>query len=252
MKKPPIIAGNWKMNKTPSEGISFINDIQNSVKRIKNLKVIFAPPATGIYNIKLNSPFHLAAQNCHWEYSGAFTGEISVAMLKDCGADYIIIGHSERRQIFNESNNWVNKKIKAVHAHGLKPIFCIGETLQDREAGLTETVLENQLIEGLDSLDSIDGFVIAYEPIWAIGTGKTANIDQIQIAHNFIKSVLKKIYPDSFNCHILYGGSVNPKNAKEIIQIKGVDGFLIGGASLDLESFVSIIQTVEMIKEKNI
>ena len=247
MKKQPIIAGNWKMNKNPSEGKLFIDDVQKNISEINNLFIIFFPPSTGLYNVQLKSPCYLGAQNCHWEKSGAYTGEISIDMLKDCDVSYTIVGHSERRQIFKESDQWVNKKIRTLLANNIKPILCIGETLQEREAMKTENILENQLQKGLAGIEFLDNCIIAYEPIWAIGTGKTANKDQIKMAHGYIKTVLKKIYPDSFNCHILYGGSVNPKNAKELIQIKGVDGFLIGGASLDIKSFVSIIKIVSNI-----
>ena len=245
MNKIPIVAGNWKMNKTPSQGKEFIYDIENLVPTIRNTKVIFFPAYPGLFDIKLNSPFHLGAQNCHWEDSGAFTGEISIEMLRECRVEYIIVGHSERRQLFNENDNIINKKIKAILSSNLKPILCIGETLEHRKSGLTEEFLQNQLEKGLEGVDSIDDCIIAYEPIWAIGTGETADKDQIYRAHNFINSVLKKLYPESYNCHILYGGSVNTENAKDLIQIIGVDGFLIGGASLDKDSFISIINHVE-------
>ena len=245
MNKKPIVAGNWKMNKTPSQGKEFIHDIEKLVPDIQNTKVIFFPAYPGLFDIKINPPFYLGAQNCHWEDSGAFTGEVSIEMLRECYVEYIIIGHSERRQLFNENNNNINKKIKAILSENLKPILCIGETIEHRNSGLTEDFLQNQLVEGLEGVESIDDCIIAYEPIWAIGTGETADKDQIYNAHNFINSVLKKLYPESNNCHILYGGSVNTENAKDLIQIIGVDGFLIGGASLDKDSFISIINHVE-------
>ena len=192
MKKQPIIAGNWKMNKNPSEGKLFIDDVQNVVSEINNLSIIFFPPSTGLYNIQLRRPFYLGAQNCHWEKSGAYTGEISIDMLKDCDVNYTIVGHSERRQIFKESDQWVNKKIRTLLANNIKPILCIGETLQERESMQTENVLEEQLNKGLSGLQSLENCVIAYEPFWAIGTGKTANKDQIKKAHEYIKAVLKK------------------------------------------------------------
>ena len=245
MKKKPIVAGNWKMNKTPSRGREFILDIENMVSDIKNTEVIFFPAFPGLFDLPLSYPFYLGAQNCHWEDSGAYTGEVSIEMLKECNVEYIIVGHSERRQLFNENDFMINKKIKAILSADLKPILCIGETIEDRSSGLTENFLENQLEKGLDGVESINGCIIAYEPIWAIGTGETADKDQIYKAHNFIKSVLKKLFPESNNCHILYGGSVNTENAKDLIQIIGVDGFLIGGASLDRNSFASIIKHVE-------
>ena len=245
MNKKPIVAGNWKMNKTLSQGKEFIHDVKNLVPSLHNTEVVFFPTYPGLVNMKLSSPFHLGAQNCHWEKSGAFTGEISIEMLRECSVEYIIVGHSERRQLFNENDHMINKKIKAILSSNLKPILCIGETIEDRNSDLTEDVLKNQLLKGLEGVKSINDCIIAYEPIWAIGTGETADKDQIYKAHNFINSVLKKVYPESDNCHILYGGSVNTENAKDLIQIIGVDGFLIGGASLDKDSFVSIINHVE-------
>ena len=240
-----IIAGNWKMNKTPLEGKLFINELKSMVEGIQNTKVIFFPAYTGLADIVVQAPFYLGAQNCHWEGSGAFTGEISIEMLKDCNVNYIIVGHSERRQLFKETDKDINNKIKAILTSKLKPLICIGESIEDRNAMLTENFLQRQLEEGLEGVKSINDCIIAYEPIWAIGTGETANKDQISDAHEFIKSVLKNLYPESYNCPILYGGSVNSRNAKELIQIKGVDGFLIGGASLNIESFTSIINNIE-------
>ena len=245
MNKKPIVAGNWKMNKTPSQGKEFIHVIENMVPDLQNTEVVFTPAYPGLFDLKLRSPYHLGAQNCHWEDSGAFTGEVSIEMLKECCVEYIIVGHSERRQLFNENDNMINKKIKSILSADLKPILCIGETIGDRNSGMTERVLENQIKKGLEGVESLNGCIIAYEPIWAIGTGETADEDQIFRAHNFINSVLKKLFPESNNCHILYGGSVNIENAKDLIKIIGVDGFLIGGASLDKDSFVSIINHVE-------
>ncbi len=245
MDKKSIIAGNWKMNKTPAEGKRFISDVKNIVKDVQLTEIIFFPAYTGLLGTQLNYPFHLGAQNCHWKKSGAFTGEVSIEMLNECKVEYILVGHSERRQFFNETDGIINKKIRSIKSSNLKPILCIGETIEDRNSGLTEDFLERQLVRGLEGINSIENFVIAYEPIWAIGTGVTANEEQIYNAHSFLKSLLKKLYPNTNNCPILYGGSVNTKNAKELIQISGVDGFLIGGASLDLESFISIIKDVE-------
>jgi len=252
MTKKPIIAGNWKMNKNPSEGNSFINEVRNLLLDIKNVSVIFAPPFTGLYRIDLKPPFFTAAQNCHWESTGALTGEISVGMIKDCGAQYVIVGHSERRKVFSEPDKWINKKIQSVLTESLSPILCIGETLEERNSGKTEFVLEKQLRKALINIKSIDNCIIAYEPVWAIGTGKTANYDQIDNAHKFIHKFLGKLYPDESKIHVLYGGSVNEGNAEDLIKIKGVNGFLIGGASLDAESFTSIIQSIEIYMENNI
>ena len=245
MDKKNIVAGNWKMNKTPLEGKRFIREVKSIIKDIHCTEIIFFPAFTGLFDTQLNNPFHLGAQNCHWETSGAFTGEISIEMLNECEVEYILVGHSERRQLFNETDAVINKKIRSIQSSKLKPILCVGETIDDRKSGLTKDFLKGQLVKNLEGIDSIENFIIAYEPIWAIGTGETANKEQIYNAHTYIKSILKKLYPNKNNCPILYGGSVNTKNAKDLIQISGVDGFLIGGASLDKDSFTSIVRDVE-------
>ncbi len=250
MKKKPIIAGNWKMNKTPTEGGSFVDRTVNLLLDIKHVSVIFAPPFTGLFDMDVKPPFYSAAQNCHWEDSGAFTGEISVSMIRDCGAEYVILGHSERRHVFGESDDWVNRKVKAVLDGGLKPILCIGETLGQREAGQTDLVLESQLELGLKDVAELEHCVIAYEPIWAIGTGVTADSEQVKLAHQAVRKILVELYPGSDDIQVLYGGSVNPGNAEELISVPGVNGFLIGGASLDVDSFTSITQTVDNIQER--
>ena len=248
MKLTPIVAGNWKMHKTPSEGASFVETTVNLLLDIKHVSVIFAPPFTGLFDMDVNPPFYSAAQNCHWEGSGAFTGEISVSMIQDCGAEFVILGHSERRHVFGESNGWINRKVRAVLAGNLKPILCIGETLDQREAGQTDLVLKEQLEQGLGGVETLENMVIAYEPVWAIGTGVTANNDQVEEAHASVRIFLKELYPESDIIHVLYGGSVNPGNAEELIQIPGVNGFLIGGASLDVGSFTSITRIVEHVQ----
>ena len=249
MKKIPIVAGNWKMNKLPSEGMSFVDEVTKLVLDIRSVSVIFAPPFTGLFEMNVEPPFHAAAQNCHWEESGAFTGEISIPMIKDCGVNYVIVGHSERRHVFGETNEWVNKKVKGLLSHGLNPILCIGETIDQRKSGETEIVLKHQLEKGFDSIDDIRDCIIAYEPVWAIGTGVTANIEQVEIAHEVIREIIGKSHGTGNDTHILYGGSVNSDNARDLIQTKGVDGFLIGGASLDANSFASVIRTVEEVQE---
>ena len=249
MKKMPIVAGNWKMNKLPSEGMSFVDEVTKLVLDIRSVSVIFAPPFTGLFEMNVEPPFHAAAQNCHWEESGAFTGEISIPMIKDCGVNYVIVGHSERRHVFGETNEWVNKKVKGLLSHGLNPILCIGETIDQRKSGETEIVLKHQLEKGFDSIDDIRDCIIAYEPVWAIGTGVTANIEQVEIAHEVIREIIGKSHGTGNDTHILYGGSVNSDNARDLIQTKGVDGFLIGGASLDANSFASVIRTVEEVQE---
>jgi len=249
MEGKPIIAGNWKMHKTTNEGSAFAMSVQNILVDIKNVSVVFSPPFIGLFELEVESPFFKAAQNCHWEDHGAFTGEISTSMIKSCGAEFVIIGHSERRQYFGDSNKWINKKIKSVLAEELNPIFCIGETLDERESGKTEERLRNQIVKGLDGLKDLNKIVIAYEPVWAIGTGKTANNLQIREAHSYIKKVIKGLYPSIQDIQVLYGGSVKPSNAGELICVPHVDGFLIGGASLDVDSFSSIVQIVEDIQE---
>ena len=248
MVRRPIVAGNWKMNKDPLDGFSFVDEVQNLLLDIKHVSIIFAPPFTGLFEMKVKPPFYSAAQNCHWEANGAFTGEISVSMIKGCGAKYVIIGHSERRHIFGESNEWVNKKLKATLDKGLSPILCIGETIEQRKTDQTEQILREQLEKGFDSIDSFEDCIIAYEPVWAIGTGMTADNEQVRSAHNVIRDILG----NNDDIHILYGGSVNSGNVEDLIKVPGVDGFLIGGASLDLDSFTSIARTVEMVQEKKL
>ena len=169
-------------------------------------------------------------------------------MIRDCGAEFVIIGHSERRHVFGESDEWINRKVKAVLAGNMKPILCIGELLNQRDAGQTEMVLKSQLEQGLAGVEALENIVIAYEPVWAIGTGVTANANQVESAHSSVRNILKELYPGSGAIHVLYGGSVKSGNAEELIQIPGVNGFLIGGASLDVESFTSITRTVETVQ----
>ena len=250
MKSIPIVAGNWKMHKTIEEGISFVGEIQNRILDTVDAKVIFCPPFTALFPIvdaMRQHPFGVGAQNVHHESHGAFTGEISIDMLKSAGVDYVIIGHSERRHVFGETDRWINKKIHAVIESGLIPMFCIGETLEDRQSGQTSAVLKAQIELGLSGLSEInpDRFIVAYEPVWAIGTGETASVEQIETAHKDVKAILASLFEtNGAHIPILYGGSVNAKNAKSLIQAEGVDGFLIGGASLKIESFCHIIETV--------
>ena len=169
-------------------------------------------------------------------------------MIRDCGAEFVIVGHSERRHVFGESDEWINRKVKAVLAGKMKPILCIGELLNQREAGQTELVLKSQLEQGLAGVEALENIVIAYEPVWAIGTGVTANANQVESAHSSVRNILKELYPESDTIHVLYGGSVKSGNAEELIQTPGVNGFLIGGASLDVKSFASITRTVETVQ----
>ena len=252
MNITPIVAGNWKMHKTPSDGKSFISETIDMLLNIEHISIIFGPPFTGLFDMDVKPPFHKAAQNCHWEEQGAFTGEISVAMIKDCGAAYVILGHSERRNIFVESDRDINRKVHAVLKGGLKPIFCIGETLEQREAGQTKVVLRNQLEQGLTGVSSLRNVVIAYEPVWAIGTGVTAQEDQVQTAHATVRQILADRFDENDSVPVLYGGSVKPDNAELLIQVPGVNGFLIGGASLDAASFTSIANSVEQVQMRKL
>jgi len=249
MSRKPIVAGNWKMHKNTNEGINFASSVQNKLLKVGNVTVIYAPPFTGLFQLKVSPPYHKSAQNCHWEEKGAFTGETSVSMIKACGAEYVIVGHSERRQYFGETDELVNKKISAIISSDLDPIFCIGETLSQRESGETASVLKKQICDGLNNIESLSSIIIAYEPVWAIGTGLTADAEQIEKAHSHIVNVVSELYK-KINVRVLYGGSVNSNNADQLIKIPKVDGFLIGGASLDVESFSSIIQIVEDNEEK--
>ena len=241
-----IVAGNWKMNKTPKNGKQFISEVMANVDEIINVDIIFCPPFTGLYNLDISSPFYLGAQNCYFKDSGAYTGEISLSMLLECNVDYVIIGHSERRQIFNERNDSINKKVIKVIESGIKPILCIGETIDEMNAGKAYDIIKEQLISGLNNIESLSNIIIAYEPVWAIGTGLTASIEQINESNIFIRKILSQLFDDkeSENTPILYGGSVSSTNANELISIDSVNGFLIGGASLDVVKFTEVIKIV--------
>lgn len=252
----PIVIGNWKMNKTAAEGISLAKALDLEI-RSKNLEsiaeIIIAPPFITIRSIaeilrQSSSSIKLGAQNLHWEDFGAFTGEISPMMLKEAGAEYAILGHSERRQLFHETNDKINQKIKAALKHQLIPIFCLGETLAERETGKINEILTNQLNEGLNSLTSneISKIIIAYEPVWAIGTGKTASPDQAEEVHLFLRELITDKYGQSKakEIKLLYGGSVNGNNSRELLQKPNIDGALVGGASLKSDDFVAIITSL--------
>tara|TARA_B100002051_G_scaffold172785_1_gene163434 strand:- start:198 stop:941 length:744 start_codon:yes stop_codon:yes gene_type:complete len=241
-----IVAGNWKMNKTPKNGKLFISDVLADINEIINIDIIFFPPFTGLYNLDIYPPFYLGAQNCYFKDNGAYTGEISLSMLLECNVNYVIIGHSERRQIFNEKNDLINKKVLKVIESGIKPILCVGETIDEMNAGKAYDIIKEQLISGLNGTKSLSNIIIAYEPVWAIGTGLTASSEQINDIHKFIRKILSQLFDEkeSKNTPILYGGSVNSSNANELISIDGVNGFLIGGASLDIVKFSEIIRVV--------
>ena len=251
MIKKPIVAANWKMYKTPQEGVDFISELSNLLLDKEKPTIIFCPPFTSLFHINemiSDLDMSLGAQNVYFEKEGAFTGEISVNMLKSCSVQYVIIGHSERRHIFNESNKDTNRKIHTVLDNEIIPIFCVGEKLDDRESNNTRTILLEQLEEGLAgvNIDALDRIIIAYEPVWAIGTGVNALPNQVQESHEMIRDILMELYDNNLNIDIpiLYGGSVKPDNSEELINTKGVDGFLIGGASLNSDTFSKIIEIV--------
>ncbi|MGB7294474.1 MAG: triose-phosphate isomerase, partial [Candidatus Aminicenantales bacterium] len=248
-KKPPFIVGNWKMHMTTAEAKKLAKAIAKAASGLSGAEMVLAPPYTALSKVGKaleDSPVQLAAQNLHWEDQGAFTGEVSAPMLKDAGCRYVIIGHSERRQYFGETDAGVNRKIRAALRSGVIPVVCIGESLAERERGETMTVVSRQLQNGLDGI-SPEGFepmIIAYEPVWAIGTGKTASPAQAEEVHAHIRSELTRKYGNSpAGCAIiLYGGSVKPANAFALLSERNIDGFLVGGASLEAESFVEIVQ----------
>lgn len=245
----PLIAGNWKMYKTPDEAVETAQQLVEHVADVNDVDIMIAPTFTAlvpVFNVIQKSPVALGAQNLFWENEGAYTGEISAAMLKSAGCQYGIIGHSERRQYFGETNETVNKKIQAAIRAGLKPVFCVGETEKEREAEQTLSVLDKQVKNGLEGLvsEQLDMLIIAYEPVWAIGTGKTATEEQAQEVHQFIRSLVEKNFgrPLSDSIRILYGGSVKPDNIAGLMAMPDIDGALVGGASLNAESFSKIVR----------
>jgi triosephosphate isomerase len=245
----PLIAGNWKMYKTPEEAADTARQLVELVTGVTDVDVMIAPTyaALGpVFNVIQNSPVGLGAQNLFWEDEGAYTGEISAPMLKAVGCQYGIIGHSERRQYFGETDETVNKKIEAAIQAGLKPVFCVGETEKERDDEQTFSVLDKQVRKGLEGLvsDQLDTLIIAYEPVWAIGTGKTATDDQAQEVHQFIRSLVEKNLGNKLSdaIRILYGGSVKPDNIAGLMSMPDIDGALVGGASLDAESFSKIVK----------
>jgi triosephosphate isomerase len=243
-----IVAGNWKMNKTASEAAALIVGIKKEVAGITKVDVVVCPPFTDLKDAAAataGSNVDLGAQNIHWEASGAFTGEISAAMLKDLGVTYVIIGHSERRQYFGETDETVNKRTKAALAAGLTPIVCVGETLSERDGGKMESVVVRQVKAGLADLGAdLKKIVVAYEPVWAIGTGRTASPAQAQEVHALIRRTLAEISSGDVanSIRIQYGGSMKPDNAKELMSQPDIDGGLIGGAALKADSFAAIIK----------
>lgn len=244
-----IIAGNWKMNNDLNATQNLISNLAKSLNNSENCDIIICPPFTSLSKANSqikNTAIKLGAQNMYFENEGAYTGEISAQMLKSVGCEFVILGHSERRAIFNESDSLINKKIKKAISSGLKPIFCVGESLEQREKGVTKDIIKTQVTEGLKdiSTEEIKTLIIAYEPVWAIGTGKNATPEQAQEVHEFIRSLIKEKYSDGAaeNMIIQYGGSVKPDNAKDLLSQQDIDGALVGGASLKADSFLGIIR----------
>ncbi len=254
----PFIAGNWKMHKTIPEAVEMVKALKEESPQLTDAELVVIPPYTMLSEVKKvieGSTVQLGAQNIFWEEKGAFTGEVSPPMLKDAGCQYVTIGHSERRQYFGETNETVNKKIKAALAHELTPIMCIGESLEEREKGNTMDKVENQINSGLEGLgkDEIRRIVIAYEPIWAIGTGVTATPSQAEEVHSFIREKLTEKYGNEIASYaiILYGGSVKPANTYSILKENNINGALVGGASLEADSFIQITkEAIKAYKEK--
>ena len=247
--RKPLIAGNWKMYKTGPEAAATAAALVELLPADINVDVMIAPPFTALSAVAeavAGSVVALGAQNLHWEIEGAFTGEISPLMLTAAGCTHVIIGHSERRQFFGETDTTVNRRIRAACAHRLVPVFCIGETEQERDAGQTFSVLDKQIKNGLEDLfaTGLERLVIAYEPVWAIGTGKTATKDQAQEAHHFIRRTVADLFGPELaaTVRILYGGSVKPDNAADLMAMADIDGALVGGASLEADSFSRIVQ----------
>jgi triosephosphate isomerase len=245
----PVIAANWKMFKTTHEALAYVRELGALVKDVRGVEIVVAPPFTALATAAeaaRNTAIGIAAQNMSAEKEGAFTGEISAAMLKDAGATYVILGHSERRKLYGETDASINRKVHAALAAELIPIVCVGETLEEREGGQMPDVLDRQIKDGLDGLtgDQVRGIIIAYEPVWAIGTGRNATPEQADEAHRHIRTRLRQWFGAEVAdaCRIQYGGSVKPDNITALVALPDVDGALVGGASLQVGSFVDIIK----------
>jgi len=250
-----LIAGNWKMNKTPADGTALVSEIITEIGRQTDVDVVVCPPFTALESVGRSlegSNVKLGAQNMHFEISGAFTGEVSAPMLRDLFVTHVILGHSERRALFGETDAQINQKVLTAIKNQLRPILCVGETLAEREAGDTLKVVQTQLEAGLEGVgkDHAPSVVIAYEPVWAIGTGKVATSDQAQEVHAFIRGLLIKLFGEAVaqKVRILYGGSMKPSNAPELLAQKDIDGGLIGGASLESRSFVDLVKAAAEVK----
>jgi triosephosphate isomerase len=246
--RQPIIAGNWKMYKTVSEAVKYVKEFRSLVKDVGDVEIVLAPPLTALHAVAeavRNTNVGIASQDLYWEREGAFTGAVSAQMVREAGAEYAIIGHSERRTLFGETDASVNRKTAAAFAAGLTPIVCIGETLDQRERQETFAVLDRQIKDGLDGItaEQMTHLVLAYEPVWAIGTGRNATPEQAAEAHGHIRARLRQWFGTNAAdlCHILYGGSVKPNNIRELITQPDVDGALVGGASLDVRGFTDIV-----------
>lgn len=245
----PMMAGNWKLHKTMAESLELVQGLKNKLSDVNDTDIVVAPVFTALSRVSetlSGSNITVAAQNCYPEKTGAFTGEVSPYILKDVGCRYVIVGHSERRQIFGETDALINRKIKSLLNEGLRPIFCIGETLAERESGQMFEVLTEQVREGLAGVGAADmlNAVVAYEPVWAIGTGKTASNEQAEEAHAFIRGLLQGIFDEATAAatRILYGGSVKPDNVDGLMAQEDIDGTLVGGASLKVDDFVRIVR----------
>jgi triosephosphate isomerase len=243
-----IVAGNWKMYKTPAEAVSLVTEILRTAPPRNDREVVVCPPFTALSRVSQvlrGSRIILGAQNVHWEKEGAYTGEISASMLKEVGCEYVIVGHSERRQYFREDESLISNKLRAVFASQMTPILCVGEKLEDRESGRTDDILRAQTNGALGQFDvtQVRGLVVAYEPVWAIGTGKTATPQMAVKAHTFIRRLLGDMFGPAFasETRIQYGGSVKPENAAELLNESEIDGALVGGASLKADSFLRIV-----------
>jgi len=247
--RQPLIAGNWKMFKTVHEAVVHVKELRAEVKDVQGVDIVVAPTATALFaaaEAARNSNVAIAGQNCHWEKDGAFTGEVSAGMVREAGAEYVILGHSERRTLFGDTDQTVNRKVHAALAAGLVPILCVGETLAQRDAGQTLEVLDLQLTRGLDGVpaEAVANMVVAYEPVWAIGTGRNATPAQAQEAHAHLRGRLRSWFgaDAAGQCHVIYGGSVKPGNAAALLGQPDIDGALVGGASLDVAGFVQIVR----------
>lgn len=255
MIRKKLIAGNWKMNKTSSDALQLTKEIAAEVGKLTDVDIVVCPPFTALESVAKaldGSTIKLGAQNMHHEASGAFTGEVSAGMLRGLFATHVILGHSERRTYFAENDAFINKKVITALKNQLRPILCVGETLAEREAGTTLKVVQTQLEAGLEGVgkDLATSVVIAYEPVWAIGTGKVATTAQAQEVHAFIRSLLVKLFGETAaqRVRILYGGSMKPANAPELLAQKDIDGGLIGGASLETRSFVDLVKAAAAAK----